>query len=200
MKKSRWTHGVAVVLFALVAHAGAQSTRDRWQQPERILDSLHVRPGMVVGELGAGSGYFPLKLARRVGATGKVLANDIDASALARLRRDAKAAGLDNIQTLVGGETDPRFPEKSLDLVVMVYVFHDLKKPVPLMRNLRAALKPGAAVAIVDRDPARYAVDTDHFMARERLVELLREAGFRVVKTWTFLARDNLYLALPESG
>ena len=188
------------VLLLVAVQAQAQSLRDRWQEPERVLDSLQVHPGMVVGELGAGSGYFTLKLARRVGPTGKVLANDIDALALGRLRRDADKAGLGNIETIVGRETDPRFPPASLGLLVMVYVFHDLSKPVPLMRALEAALKPGAAVAIIDRDPERFPGDEDHFMRREKLVGLLKEAGYRVVKTWTFLARDNIYLALPDSG
>jgi len=190
---------VLCITLMLGTAVWAQSARDRNIEPQRVLDSLQVRPGMVVGEVGAGRGYFTMKLARRVGPAGRVIANDIDKSSLKTLERAASAEGLENIDVLLGGEADPKFKPQSLDLAVMVYVFHDLTRPVALMRQLKEALKPGAVVAILDRDPERYAYDSNHFMKRKAILGKLDEAGFDVETVWTFLRRDNIYMARPRT-
>jgi len=148
---------------------------------DRAMDTIGVAPGMVVGEAGAGDGYFTIPMARRVGATGVVLANDIDRRALASLERRSTREHLANIQTVVGGVDDPMFPRQDLQLVVIVHAFHDFSRPVEWLVNLRKYLRQGASVAIIDRNPAQGA--ESHFLPRERIVEYAREAGYEPVKS-----------------
>jgi ubiquinone/menaquinone biosynthesis C-methylase UbiE len=129
-----------------------EKKRDAEYQEVRVLDIAGVRPGMIVGEVGAGNGYFSLKLARRVGPSGKVYANDIVEDFLAEIRDRSKQQNLLNIETILGTETDPRLPAGRLDMVFMVRVLHDLTKPGQVLEKIAAGLKPGAKVIIVETE------------------------------------------------
>ena len=148
---------------------------------EQALDTVGVTPGMVVGEAGAGDGYFTIPLARRVGPKGSVYANDISRRDLATLEERATSDGLRNVQTVVGDIDDPRFPRTDLEVVVVVHAFHDFSKPVEWLVNLKKYLRPGARVGIIDRDPARGA--ESHFWPRERISKYADEAGYQMVKS-----------------
>jgi ubiquinone/menaquinone biosynthesis C-methylase UbiE len=127
--------------------------RDTETQIGRALDIAGVKPGMTVGEVGAGNGYFTLKLARRVGQSGRVYANDIiENYGLGELRDRAKQQGLSNIETILGTETDPRLPSGRLDMVFLVAVLHDLTRPVEILEKVAVSLKPGAKVVIVENE------------------------------------------------
>jgi SAM-dependent methyltransferase len=159
----------AVVLTCLLAlPIGAQSgseSRDKIEQPVKVMEVTGVKPGMVIGEVGAGHGYFTFWLAKGVGEGGKVYANDIDSSALA-----------------------------SLDMVFIINAFHDLAQPVELLANLRPALKPGATVVIMDRDPARFSDSHGHFFTREKVEGIVGRSVFELVRVETFLRDHNLYI------
>ena len=105
---------------------------------ERAMDAVGVAPGMVVGEAGAGDGYFTLPMARRVGAAGAVYANDISRRALDQLKSNARRERLDNVHIVEGDTDDPRFPRRDLELVVIVHAFHDFSQPVEWLRNADA--------------------------------------------------------------
>jgi ubiquinone/menaquinone biosynthesis C-methylase UbiE len=167
----------AVVLGALLASApaGADEPRDAEIQPERVMDLIGIRPGMVVGEAGAGRGYFTLKLARRVGPTGRVYANDIDGIALEELLKRCREEKLGNVETVLG-DVDPRFRPASLELAIMVYALHDFADPRGFLEKLKPSLRSGATVVILDRDPE--ATGERHFLPRERLLEIFRESGY----------------------
>lgn len=180
-------------------HSPQEYGRERWQNPERILDTLGVREGMVIGEVGAGDGYFTFKLANRIGSKGKVYANDINRRALSALRSRCEREGVENIEILQGGVTRTNFPAHTMDMVIMVYVFHELTEPIALMEDIKSSLKPGALVVIVDRDPDRYGREYGHFMRKEDIIERVLEADYELVDVKTFLPRDNIYiLRLPE--
>lgn len=185
------------LLMAVHIATGQNSYRDRRMQPERLMDSLGVDPGMIIGEAGAGQGYFTFWLSKRVGETGKVYANDIDKGALRSIRNRCKKEGIENIETIVGEVEDPLFPPQQMDMVVMMYVFHDLEKPAAFMKNVKRALKPGAHVGIIDRDPQRYSVDRYHFLTKEEVLKYLGQAGYEIVEIETFLERDNVYICRP---
>jgi ubiquinone/menaquinone biosynthesis C-methylase UbiE len=129
-----------------------EKKRDADYQEVRVLDIAGVEPGMIVGEVGAGNGYFSLKLARRIGPSGKVFANDIVEDFLAEIRDRSKQQNLSNIETILGTETDPRLPAGSLDMVFMIRVLHDLTKPVQVLEKVTASLKPGAKVIVVETE------------------------------------------------
>jgi len=147
---------------------------------ERAMDAIGLTAGMVVGEAGAGDGYFTFPMARRVGASGVILANDISARALEALDRRRGNEHITNIQTVQGALDDPLFPRRDLQLVVVVHAFHDFSQPVEWLVNLRKYLRPGAAVAIIDRDPAQGA--ESHFWTKERIVGHARDAGYVLTK------------------
>jgi ubiquinone/menaquinone biosynthesis C-methylase UbiE len=187
---------LAVVLPGLVAVSGAgqfdNPSRDSIEQPAKVMEAVGVKPGMAVGEVGAGRGYFTFWLAKGVGESGKVYANDIDRASLAALerRRDGEKAG--NIETILGTVEDPGLPAGALDMVFIVNAFHDLEKPVELLANLLPALKAGGTVVIMDRDPARSG--ERHFLPRAKVEELVGRSVFELVRTETFLRYHNLYI------
>ena len=190
---------LSAVVATLVAVAAAAATedarRDARLQPEKVMDVIGIRPGMIVGEAGAGRGYFTFKLARRVGASGRVYANDIDRDALDHVRRSCRDEGIVNVETVVGEIEDPLFPATGLEVVVMVYALHDFSRPVAFLQNLRRYLAPGGRVAILDQDPELSG--SSHFLTRERLVELFTEAGYVLTRDERFLEQDLLLLFRP---
>jgi ubiquinone/menaquinone biosynthesis C-methylase UbiE len=187
---------VAALVVAAPALATPEERRDARLQPERVMDVVGIQPGMVVGEAGAGRGYFTFKLARRVGASGKGYANDIDRAALDHVRQVCRDEGIGNIETVVGEVEDPLFPVTGLEVVVMVYALHDFSRPVAFLQNLKKYLKPGGRVVILDQDPALSG--SHHFLTRERLVELFTEAGYTLARDERFLERDLLLVFRPS--
>ncbi len=145
---------------------------------DRAMDAIGVAPGMVVGEAGAGDGYFTLPMARRVGTEGVVVANDISRKSLRTLEQRSKEQGLSNIQTVVGESADPLFPRRDLQLVVLVHAFHEFDRPVEWLVNLKKYLRPGASLAIIDRDPDRGA--SSHFWPKDRILRHANEAGYEL--------------------
>lgn len=168
--------------------------RETWQPPEQIMDVAGVRAGMRIGEVGAGEGYLTFHLARRVGIEGVVLANEISKSDLEIIRDRARREGVVNIVTVLGAVEDPLFPEKNLDLVIMVYVLHHLDRPVDFLRNLSGYLRPGAPVVIVEKNTNNDRSYVPQFMSRRQIVETIREAGFEIEKTESSLPRDTVYI------
>jgi len=181
-------------VFSSQVPAGEGGDRDSWQQPEKVLDAIGVTAGMTIGEVGAGNGYFTFRLARRVGPTGLIYANDIDQDALQEVAAGAKRRKIEHIITVRGEVANPLFPSGVMDLVIMVYVFHDLAKPVELLRNLKPSLKPNAPLVILERDPKKMLSAKGHFYDQDKLLKLTSEAGFKLVRVDTFLPRDNIYV------
>ena len=187
---------LAVVLPGLIVASGAAQydnlSRDSIEQPAKVMEAVGVKPGMAVGEVGAGRGFFTFWLAKGVGESGKVYANDIDRASLAALERRRDSEQVGNIETVLGTVDDPRLPPGALDMVFIVNAFHDLEKPVELLANLLPALKPGGTVVIMDRDPARSG--DRHFLPREKVEELVGRSVFALVRTETWLRYHNLYI------
>lgn len=190
---------VAAVLFFLLhpAVSAQEHWRDRFMQPERTMDAIGVRPGMVIGEAGAGEGYFTFHLARRVGPGGMVYANDINRRALAAIDRRCRREGVLNIQTVVGETADPLFPAKDLDMIVLVYAFHDFEKKLEWLANAKRYLKPGATLVVIDRDPDKWGGEYSHFLKKEDVLDIVRSADYDLVRIETFLQRENIYIFRP---
>ena len=105
------------------------------------MDTIGVREGMVIGEAGAGRGYFSFKLAKRIGESGTLYANDIDANALRAISRRCVQEGILNIKTVEGKVADPLFPVKDLEMVFMIAAFHDFTEPVAWLKNVKKYMK-----------------------------------------------------------
>ncbi|UCF63978.1 MAG: methyltransferase domain-containing protein [bacterium] len=197
-KKIVCRDSLLVLLLQLILFTSAQCQRDQWQQPERVMDSLRIQPGMVIGEAGAGEGYFTFKLSQRIGENGIIYANDINQDKLDELQRQMKQDSITNIIPVLGKIEDPCFPDSLLDMVIMVYVLHDVEKPVAFLENIKLYLKNGAPVVIVDRDPDKFGGRTGHFLPREDIEKILRESGYTIDRVMTFLSRDNIYVIYPN--
>jgi SAM-dependent methyltransferase len=188
----RWT------VVSAVVHAGQYEG----DTDAKTLDAMGVRPGMTIGEIGAGSGRVTFALARRVGDRGKVYANDIDAQALAELRGVCQRRGVKNIETLVGKVDDPLFPKAALDLAIIAIAYHHLEQPVVLLKNLAPSLKPGASFVILDPAYDRTGdKDSDRPTTRERVESEAAQAGYELVAIDASLPRENIFiLRLKEGG
>ncbi len=190
-----------VFLAAQVNPADAWERRlNELQPPDKVLEAIGVRPGMVIGEVGAGRGRYTVHLARGTGPEGRVYANDIDAGSLAYLRERCQRDGVGNVVTILGKMDDPLFPPAGLDLVFMVNTWHHLARPVVLLRNLVPALRPGATVAIVEHDPDKSgAAFRRESTSRETMLGQAAEAGFEIIRIETFLETDNIYILRPKA-
>src|ERR1043166_6543001 len=127
-----------------------RSDRDATQQPEKVLDTLAIKPGSTVADIGAGTGYFSLRLAQRVGPQGRVLATDIQPQMLAMLSDKMRAANGTNVEPILCTPTDAKLPENTLDLALMVDVYHELGYPEETLGQIRRALKPEGRLVLIE--------------------------------------------------
>lgn len=171
---------------------------NRLQPPEPVLDAIGVRPGMVVAEIGAGRGRFAVQLAARVGAGGRVFAEDIDEAALDHLRQRCRRWGLKQVEVILGEVTDPKLPAGRLDLIYIVSSYHHFDDPVALLRRARPALKPGGRLAIGEWIDIR---ETDrHGTTPENIVRQVESAGYIHERTEDFLRENNFLIYLFRTG
>lgn len=171
---------------------------NRSQPPEKILDALGLKPGMIIGEVGAGRGRFTVRLANRVGPHGLVYANDIDRSALDYLAQRCASNNLGNVKIIVGQLHDPLFPPASLDMVFMINVYNAFVDPVRYLRNITPALRPGGTLAIVLVDPVKFPGVPERSATREKFLASAGKAGYLLEKEETFLIHDNIYVLRPK--
>ena len=152
---------------------------------ERLMDEIGVKSCMVVGEIGIGKGEFAFKLAQRVGAGGKIFANEINKKNLEMVSLRCKNENISNMEIVLGSEDNPNFAERSLDLAIMIHVFHDLTKPVGFLENLKSHLKPGASLVIVD---------FKSMVTEENLIKLMKGTGFILKKSVNFIPNDYILI------
>ena len=172
-----------------------RSEREKEEAPTAAIDSLGIKKGMNVADIGAGTGYFSFRLARRVGPTGKVYANDIQPEMLDRVREKAQAEGVTNIVTVLGGEADPRLPAGKMDVVIMVDVYHELSQPQEMLQNIRASLKPDGRLILLEyrkEDPA-IPIRPDHKMSIPEVKTELEAEGFKLEKVLETLPRQHIF-------
>lgn len=175
------------------------------QPPEFVLKTIGIQPGMVIGEVGAGRGRYTVQIASRIGPGGRLYANDIDRVALEFLRRRCAGLGFKNVEIVTGGVRETGFPERALDLVIMVNVVHCLAEPTALLKDVQASLKPSGEVAVVegnlDKDPSA----AGEWLSRAKLMEIFEAAGYSLVREEASLPQDNIYLlknvrAVPQAN
>ncbi|UCG89177.1 MAG: class I SAM-dependent methyltransferase [Gemmatimonadota bacterium] len=162
------------------------------QPPDQVMDAIGIRSGMVGAEIGAGRGRYVVQLAVRVGESGKIFAEDIDARALRHLDQRCARWGLTNVETVLGEVNDPKLPEGALDFIFVISSYHHFADPVALLRNARTALKPDGMLAIGEWLPSS-ANDTEA-TTPEDMEEQMNAAGYELERIETFLEANNMYL------
>lgn len=185
---------IAPVMGAAGAGWLDRSEREREEQPDKALDLMGIRPGMVVGDVGAGTGYMTLRIAKRVGPSGKVYANDIQPEMLDKLNENARRIDLENIETVLGSEADPKLPANKLDLVLMVDVYHELSRPQEMLQSIRRSLKPDGRLVLVEykkEDPA-IPIRPDHKMNLSDIKTEVEAEGYKLDKVIDTLPRQHI--------
>jgi ubiquinone/menaquinone biosynthesis C-methylase UbiE len=157
---------------------------------------IRVQRGSAVADLGAGSGYFTIRLARAVGNNGRVYAVDIQPGMLQLLQRAVDRARLTNVVPILGTEDDPRLPPESLDLVLMVDVYHELSSPQATLAHIKRALKPGGRLVLLEyraEDPD-VPILPEHKMTKAQVKLEIEHEGFRQQRVYDDLPRQHLII------
>ena len=174
----------------------AEDQRDNLGEAKVVMDLSATKPGMWIADIGAGEGYYTVRLSQRVGAKGRVLAEDIDPSAVQRLGRRVEHDRLDNISIRTGTPEDAKLPPKSFDRIMMVHMYHEVSEPYAFLWYLRPALKPGGQVVVVDVDRP-----TDQHGIPPRLLFCEFGAlGFRLVQFVSKPELNGYYAAFEVAG
>lgn len=155
-----------------------EQIRDDRQEAQVVMDQAQITRGMTVADIGAGEGYYTVRLAARVGEDGRVLAQDIDEDALRRLGNRVERERLDNVSIALGETDDPKLPDDSFDRIFMVHMYHEISEPYALLWRMRPALREGGQVIVVDTDrPA-----DQHGINPQLLFCEFERVGYRLVE------------------
>ncbi len=162
--------------------------RDGRLQIQRVMDVLGIAPGKSVADIGAGSGWFTVRAAKRVGGDGTVYAVDINPEAQRYIADRAKSEKLENVKTILSMPDDPHLTADSVDAVLLLKTYHEVEHPVTLLRNLRTALRAQAKVGIIDRNGN----GEDHGIEKEVVIQEARDAGYRLTDQYDFVKGDKM--------
>lgn len=201
-------------MFIVLSLSGQNDFSEPWerafnerQPPEYVFKSIGVKQGMTIGEIGAGRGRYTVLLARKTGSSGKVYANDIDELSLAYLRGRCRRLNIDNVETIVGEKDNALFPDNSLDMAIVVLVYHMIEDPDILLANLKKSLKQGSHLVILD--PRDDEIDREFGIDRSKPVSVptilkriqnsAKASGYQLVKTDTTLPHDYIFILEPRS-
>lgn len=171
-----------------------EKRRNQADEVGQVAALMKIREGQTLADIGAGNGYYVFRLAKRVGPSGRVLAEDITPDYLAELDRKVRESGQTNIAVVRGEAHDPRLPAASLDAAVLVHMYHEISQPYGLLHNLAAAMKPGGRVGIVDADD----IPSKHGTPPKLLRCELAAAGYKEVSLATLKGGVG-YLAIFEA-
>jgi len=194
-------HPVSGRIFAPVMGVGGATWLERPERedeeaPSKALDALELKPGMVVADIGAGSGYYSTRLAKRVGAAGRVYATDIQQGMIDLLNRRIQQEHLDNVTTILGGYDDPTLPAKSVDLAIMVDVYHEFSEPQKMLQRLREAIKPGGRLVLLEyraEDPD-IPILREHKMSKAQVKLEVENEGFKQSRVFDDLPWQHLFV------
>jgi SAM-dependent methyltransferase len=187
-------------IAAVMGYQGAdwlfRDSREAEEQPDKMLDALKIQEGQTVADIGAGAGYTSLKLAKRVGTTGTVLATDVQPQMLAMLADNAKVAGVTNINPIRSTQTETKLPDGKVDLALMVDVYHEASDPEALLQGLKKALKPGGRLVLVEfrgEDP-EVPIKPEHKMTLKQVRRELEPQGFIFQDSLEFLPWQHIII------
>jgi SAM-dependent methyltransferase len=175
--------------------------REQEENPDGALDALNLKAGMTVADVGAGTGYMSLKLAKRVGPTGRVYAEDVQPEMLQRVRANALRAKAANVVAVQGSYTDPMLPKGQMDLVLLVDVYHEFSEPQKMLRGIRESLKPDGRLVLLEyrKEDPKIPIREEHKMTVAEVRTELEAEGFHLAQVVETLPRQHI-LILTKTG
>jgi predicted methyltransferase len=162
--------------------------RDERLQINRVMDILGIGPGKNVADIGAGSGWFTVRAAKRVTASGTVYAVDINPEAVRYIDDRAEKEQLHNIKTILSKPDDPLLPANTIDAVLLLKTYHEVARPIDLLRNLHRSLRPGAKVGVIDRNGN----GENHGVERDVVIKEALQAGYELIGQYDFVKGDDM--------
>lgn len=187
---------IAQVMGHLAAEWLDRPEREQEEKPALLMDAIGLKPGMVVADVGAGSGYFTFRMASHVGKTGKVLAVDIQPEMLEILRKRSLEKGVNNVAPILGTITDPRLPAGAVDLILLVDVYHEFSHPWEMTRAMVRSLKPGGRLVLVEyrmEDPT-VPIKRVHKMSEAQVRREMAVHPIRWLSTKRILPRQHILI------
>jgi cyclopropane fatty-acyl-phospholipid synthase-like methyltransferase len=162
--------------------------RDERLQVNRVMDLLGIEPGRNVADIGAGSGWFTVRAARRLASSGIVYAVDINPEAIKYIEQRAKKEQLHNVKPILSKPDDPQLPPDSVDAVLLLKTYHEIAHPIALLSNLRLSLKPGAKIGIIDRSGN----EENHGVSKDVVIREAAQAGYELHTFQDFVKGDGM--------
>jgi len=187
----------------VMGHEGAswldRPEREAEEAPSKAIAALEIREGQVVADVGAGSGYYSVRLARAVGETGRVYATDIQPEMLGIIRSKVAVERLTNVELVLATDTDPKLPAAAIDLVLMVDVYHELARPQEMLRALRRALRPDARLVLIEfrKESAWVPIREEHKMSVGDARLELEAEGYRFERNIDVLPWQHVLVFRP---
>ena len=178
-----------------------RANRQQEEQPDLALSLIGIQPGMTVADIGAGSGYMTVRLARLVGSTGKVYANDVQPALLHIVQQKALAEHLSNTMPVQGTPTDVALPDNAIDVALLVDVYHEFSYPQQMLRSLRRCLKPGGRLVLIEyrkEDPTIPIADTHRMSVADVRTEYKRKVSRSTGSMNIYHASTSSYSAIRE--
>ena len=164
-----------------------EQDRDKKLQVERVMDILGIKEGAHVADIGAGSGWFTVRAAKRVGNTGTVYAVDINPESIAYINKRIQREEISNVHTILSTEDDPKLPQSSVDSILLLKTYHEVAHPVLLLEKLQRSLRSGAKIGIIDRNGK----GDDHGISRDVVIKEAAQAGYQLQDQYDFVKGDK---------
>lgn len=168
--------------------------REKEEKPTRLLNALNLKPGEIVADVGAGSGFYSFRMAEKVGPTGKIMAVDIQPEMLAMIRQRMKAKNVSNIEPILGTVADPKLPAARVDTILLVDVYHEFSHPFEMTQAMVAALKPGGRIVFVEyrMEDERVPIKLVHKMSERQVIKEMEPFPLKHVRTFTTLPWQHI--------
>jgi len=223
LQECRLPHLLILLFFAFGAHAqqkhpitnrniadvmgfgGApwleRSEREAEEAPEKALDAIGIQPGMIIADVGCGTGYFTRRMAKRTGPTGKVYGVDIQPRMIDSLKRNMQKEGIANVEAVLSKADDPMLPAAAIDLILMVDVYHEFATPQTMLRKMRESLKSTGRMVLLEyrKEDPNVPIRFEHKMTVEEAKAEIEAEGFRLDKVISTLPRQHILVFVPAN-